>query len=691
MRTPILALSLLSVPLFLTAPLAGHGDPFVPPPRTLPNPAERGGPGAGPGRARPGSALPGIPESLRPSGAPVPAGAARPTSPNSSLLLDMTSWLYWWEFNKEPFLELRERLDADSVFSGSDGFFLGHGRRSSIMRIGNRPDDEEVRGRIVPALKRALCSRPSNDVIDAVLIALARIGNDRPLLEQMEIESVIRPFLRDDHGKTSRTAVAALGILGRGASALLLGELLVDSDAGREILRDSRVPSSTRAFAAYSLGLLGNRSENEDVRRFVVGRLARALETDDTGSPDLSAACAIAIGRVPLTWAGRLPDRRRGQVVGMLHAAASREEQILLLLGLLRDRKGDRFVRAHAATSLAVLTLGGDAPNVELIAEVGEELVGRLNSRKREPREVLQSCAMALGVLGDGAPDRLDELEVQIRDSLIETISSASDISARRFAMIAAARVAARPASASAADPTPVRQALLRQLSRGGSEDRCWAALALSILERSRVESRHPADEASLLALRTALREARAPLDVAAFALASGIVGDREATDELLEQLEQTREDTSKGLVAVGLGLVDAREAADEIQALVEDSTYRPRLLREASIALGLLGDGDLIDILLSRLRDTRSLAARSSIAQALARIGDARTVDPLLQMLEDPEISGGARSYAAIALGLVADRDALPWNMIYSVNTNYLASTPTLFGAQSLGILNLL
>ena len=610
------------------------------------------------------------------------------TAIDPSLLLDLSSWFYWWEFNKEAFLELRQRLEADPAFTGSDGFFLGHGRRPHVTGDGVRPDDGTVLLRIVPALQEALAQNRSPEVIDACLVGLARVGNDRPAEERAELAALIRPFLCDSNAKTARTAVAALGVLAHEPSVFLLGEILLDTEAGQRELKESKVPVATRSFAAYALGLVGNRTRNEDVRRYVVGRLMQALEIDRSGTADLATACVIALGRVPLSWSGELPPRKRGKVVGMLHPSGSREAQIVRLLEILRDGKAHRHARAHAATSLALLAMSGSAPDAALQTEVGEALVGILEDPRREPRELVQSCAMALGIVGDGDGDPLD---TRIRAALLETISAGRDLSSRRFAMISAAKVAARERGAATVDPAPVRQKLMHLLARGGPEDRCWAALSLGILERDRLEARRAPDPDVAFALHESLRNARAPSDVGALSLSAGILDDPEGTDELLAQLKSTKEDGARGLVAIALGLLDAEEASDAIQALVEESTYRPRLLREVSLALGLLGDRDLTGILISKLSETTSLTARSSIAQALGRIGDRESVDPLLEMLADETIADTARSFAAIALGLISDQDVLPWNFIYSANTNYLASPPTYFGAQSLGILNLL
>ena len=61
------------------------------------------------------------------------------------------------------------------------------------------------------------------------------------------------------------------------------------------------------------------------------------------------------------------------------------------------------------------------------------------------------------------------------------------------------------------------------------------------------------------------------------------------------------------------------------------------------------------------------------------------------MKLLENEEHTARARAFAAVALGLVADQDSLPWNTLFSVDTNYAAAPPTLFDHEGFGILNIL
>jgi HEAT repeat protein len=129
----------------------------------------------------------------------------------------------------------------------------------------------------------------------------------------------------------------------------------------------------------------------------------------------------------------------------------------------------------------------------------------------------------------------------------------------------------------------------------------------------------------------------------------------------------------------------------EPIQAVVKKSKYRGELLKQAAIALGLLGDKNVVTSLVTQLQDADTLTTQAAIASALGFIGDARSVDPLVGMLKDQELTGGARGFAAVALGIVAEKEELPWNAKFSVDINYRANTTTLTGENGTGLLDIL
>jgi HEAT repeat protein len=181
----------------------------------------------------------------------------------------------------------------------------------------------------------------------------------------------------------------------------------------------------------------------------------------------------------------------------------------------------------------------------------------------------------------------------------------------------------------------------------------------------------------------------KAPDYRAAFAIGLGLAGDRGAAPAILRELEETRIDSAAGHFAVGLALMRADEACSRIKAMAAGSRHRPERLRELSIALGILGDRQVVPLLLELLAAARTTTVRAAVAQALGRIGDARCVEPLIAQVHNPRATALARSSAIVALGLVGDPDALPWREPLSRDVNYRAGSATLNGFG--GVLDIL
>ena len=649
----------------------GDAPPPPPPTERAPDSPPARPPGEG------GAGAPDLPPDL-PLGTPS-VGADEPAAE-----LDPSSWELWWRFSRESWLDLRGNA-ARAVLSGADGFYLGHGFQRLRRAEGRRPDEEEITTRVVPTLVALLADeRAPAELVHAALIALARVGDDQGPEQAQELERRIVPFLHHGNARVSETATLALGILGEPGSALLLSELLLDTDAGRKAVQASRVPLRMRAFAAYALGLSGADSENEDVRRFVVHKLAAALERDHEATPDVAVACALSLGRVRLPYhggPGALPEPRAS--LG-LPVTASRESQAAFLVAVLRDVGRDRLVRAHAAASLGPLLEGDDANRPALARWITPDLLARVDDR-REAREVRQSCALALGLIGD---DDDDELDVAIRRKLSALASGDSDRVTQCFARIALGRAASRRGDGAPASIDGVRQELVRGVTRGRGEDARWSALALALFERALAERGLAAPDAPGDALRSALRRATAPDDVGAFAIACGMLGDPEAQHVLLPKLGESEDDAARGHVALALGLIGAGRALDPVRAVVDAATYRPALLFDGALSLALLGDERSVPTLAARLERAGSLASQAALAQALGRIGDARGLDPLLALFEDESRTATARALAVLALGAIADEDPLPWDTAFALDVNYAAAPATLFDQSGRSLL---
>ena len=555
-----LAPCLCAVSIGFVGPLFAHGGTYkpIPPPFFGPSesyPGQRTGAGAGAGPYGP---APGLPN----------GGAPGPNTPGGmDFGADMTAWSWWWEFNKEKYLELRARLRDEGAASGSDGFFLGRGQKTAARDVEIGPSTEQIRGEIIPALLRLLDGERAQAIRTGCLIALARIGEDDES-SRKELDPILRGYLQEANATVVETAVIALGILGNEATAFLLADLLRDTEAGQRAVGKEEVPRRVRTFAAYALGLLGHRTDREDVRRFAVHALTRGIEEDDTASPDLSVACVIALGRVPLRIGGAFPDPGPKTVAA---SSASLEAQTAYLIALLGDeRKLHRMARAHVPTSLGLLAADPALDGSEVKARVADALFERLSRSRREDDGVLQSCAIALGLIGDVDADHLDG---KIRSTLIAFPSRIDDKQAKRFALLSEGLVAARTGTGDAGGVADLRNHLLRQFSTGRGDTPHWAGLALGLLGRS-AAGRGIAPSTELVrALHTELRQARSPYEVGAYCIASGLLREMAAAPLMRDKLERLNDDWSRGYAAVGLGLLGDRGVLETIRRLADEST----------------------------------------------------------------------------------------------------------------------
>ena len=104
----------------------------------------------------------------------------------------------------------------------------------------------------------------------------------------------------------------------------------------------------------------------------------------------------------------------------------------------------------------------------------------------------------------------------------------------------------------------------------------------------------------------------------------------------------------------------------------------------------GLLGDKQAVPDLIEMLSSAASLSAQAAISTSLGTIGDSRSVHALLELLSNARETELARAFGAVALGIVADKEALPWNAKIGVGSNYRANTSSLTDGKG-GILDIL
>lgn len=628
-----------------------------------------GQPGASPG---PGPK----PTSPRPASSPATLGAA----------VDANVWQLWWRFNRHPYLELKAHIHARSATSASDDFFLGQGQKGNLPAL--RPDAERINADIVPVLSRALREERSNDILTGSLIALAKIGaNDEHAKGRVREFSM---FLSHGSQEVAETAAIALGILAHPAAIADLVDLAHDTERGRKLVRSTEVSYRTRAFATYGLGLIAYATDDNATRQAIGEVLIDIIEAPAFSTRDIKAAAVTALGLTPIDLAPSIPPRDSGRERGenTLHVVSRRAQVAYLLerFAPTRSRARDRQygVRAHLPTALARLAANASS---DLKPRVVTDLIAAIESSK-ESQEIRQSCVLALGVLGDSDADEIDAL---IRTTLVSMIKDGQP-QTRRFALIALAQTGGRRGTGDSprAGLEEVRKQLMSTLARGKSQLKPWAGLALGVLGNALGSDGVAPDKEATLALRAQTADCRQPQDIGAYALGLGLRRDALSQELLIEKLELFSADDPRADVAVALGLLGERSSTEAIQEILVKSKYRPALLARASIGLALLADKSVVPTLVKGLKEANSASGQTSFALALGTIGDNRSLDPLIEMLDDEKLTDGARAFAAVALGIICDKEPRPWNSKVSTGINYRATTSTLLG-ESCGVLEIL
>jgi HEAT repeat protein len=680
---------------------AGHGGTYRGPGDTVPPGGGGGGgapgaPGAG-GPATPGPGGPGTPGPAGP-GAPSGGASAATSSGGGEQGPDLTIWQYWWGFNREPYLNLKAHIHSGSVQTGSDEFFLGRGEQDQ-SRDSLRPSELDIREKIVPALVKALKTEQSNDIISGCLVALAKIGDakDESGDGKSQMAEHIKSRLTDGNQEIQETAAVALGILANEANIDLLRALLYNESSK---LRDfgvqynGSVPERTRAFAAYGLGLIGYKASDAGKAR-VVESLVQWLDSEGKtiSQRDIPVACLTSLGLTALPIDPAATPIDLSKKFERPTKVATRQDQVLWLLSFFNDEQNPFLNRAHAPIAMARL-LADSGNSYWLRSAIGNTLADVLSEHDKSQNEIKQSCILALGQIGDCDAD---EVDAKIRKSLMEAYESMADEQSKNFILISLAQVAGN--AGEGASPTAGLQekkgnprAFLLERLGGKPATRAWAGLALAVMERSLDDDNQGSSNESKMALAKALDDANSPPEIGALAIAIGIVRYEGAKENLRSKFEKVSEPDARGFAAIGLGLMDDRGSIQTITEVLRKSKYQPELLKSAAIGLGLLGDKDIVPELISMLESAAGLSSQAAISSALGFIGDSRSINPLIAMLEDKQKTDRARGFAAVALGIVADKEELPWNAKISVNTNYRANTTTLTSPDTgTGILDIL
>lgn len=648
---------------FTPSPLSAHGGQYrgprdiVPPggggnPPGIPgSPTAPGGPS---GPNTPGT--PGVSPSSPTGPGGVPTPGSNPLSGGVDITESYSDWSFWWGFNKDRFLDLKGKLARIGVVTDSDEFTLGLIGAQARDVIGI--DRGTVQRVVFPVLREVLeDERRVADEHSSALIALAKLG-----VEEEASVDLIAQHLAAKNQEVSETAAVALGILARTESLPLLIALLRDEPEARRRVGRQEVPLRTRAFAAYGLGLVGHTLQGEtdaaSLRR-IEEELLAAFQKKGEATDDLRVAALSGLGLLPFS-----PERVQALVEGVL-------------LPVLRDERtnGLDVVRAHVATTLARWTrrCGAEHPATRAAAALCVEML----TAKKQTALVAQSLALALGVI---EANRGEAADAALR-ALVRYVDDGRDQQARYFSAIALGQIGGASAL----------QHLRKILQKGKNHERSWAALALGVRAfEDRASEAATSDPTAAEEVLGALRKDRDPSLRGAYALSLGLMRHEAGREQLEQELLETKVDSLKGYAGLGLGLMDAQVSRGLIQQELSKSKRRPEQLQALAIALGLLGDESVVELLLEAMKEARTTSVHAALAQALGFIGDQRSIAPLAAMARSQELTAESRAFALVALGIACDKERLPWNAKFAENANYRATVSTLTGG-ALGVLDIL
>jgi len=573
--------------------------------------------------------------------------------------------VFWWEFNKDRFLNLKAKIQGAANVTDIGGAAAGLGGGAAVANT-LAPTQQQIEREIVPALFALIASEDDRDIATGVMVALAKIG-----IRADDAAKVYEEHLTAASQEVHETAALAYGIMQSEGAIPTLEALMRDTKEGQALTKDSEVDVRTRVFSAYGLGLIGRASVDPNVKQSLADSLYDVLITDSSAAKDLRVASVISIGIL------NLPEPTA---------------MVAKLSELLDADKMDKLVLAHIPNAMAKLlknTLADDPARTRAV----EQFLKIADGRPKRDNFIVQSAIQGLGMLAMPEEDIKKGNNQKIYDTLTKLSKKANDQQAKRYTAISLAYLAI-------AEPQlrdDVIDFLVTRMTKSSSQYEPWCGLALGVMAFELNASGQTYNSTIVHdATLEKFLDTKDPDRKGAYAIALGLMKNEAAKPDLYKSMEKIKESEFRGYAAVALGLLDAKEYITYIEEVVDDSKRDPDLLKQASIGLGLMKDRNAVDKLLAYLapKDGRSprLNVLSSVATALGFIGDKSSVSPLVTTLENDRLTPLGRAFAAVALGMVADQNIFPWNEPIGANLNYRASVSTLVDQQNgTGLLDIL
>ncbi len=653
----------------------GPGD-VVPP-----NPGGGGGRTPGPtgpstpgpsGPSTPGPSGPSTPGPSGPStgGPSGPGGAKGPTTGGGGMELsdDLTRWEFWWEFNKDPFIKLKEAVHAGGTVTSSDEFFMGVGKRAEAKDT-MKPSANQILDTVLPKLKQALDATDQRDITSSCMVAMAKIGKDA---KNFKILPIFKERLTSNDQEIRETAALAMGISQMTDAVPDLIDLVADTPAGRKLCDRGSVDDRTRTFAAYGLGLVAYATSDETVKTSIVDALGKILKDENVSNRNIKVGVINAMGLV-----------KPGTSATLDSALESLEYYYTKKLGT-----GEQLIQAHCPPAISkLLENSEDEGKIDRFKAMFLADLNNKGKLKRSKNEIFQSAATALGRMAAPHTQDASKLDKKISGTLWKYYQKGKDQQTTYFTLMALGQIGGELN----------RDYLMSALKKGTKAlQKPWAAISLGVycFNEREADPNTPVNTLVGRALEGHLTGLKNPATQSAMAIALGLLKYNDSADTLRLLLEKNKnKEAFAGYLCVALALMNDQSSLEDIRNLVKASVRRPARLQQAAIALGKLGDETVAPMLQEMMTDgkgTPNLAKMSAIASALGFIGDSRTISPLVKMLFDESLTDLSRAFAAVALGGVADKELLPWNSKISQNMNYRASVETLTNRVS-GILDIL
>ena len=480
---------------------------------------------------------------------------------------DATRWEWWFDFNQEGFLDLRNRLPLRATTAGETWEAPTADDRRQLLAVfvdalRDKPHTQEAGMRTNPRDVRAaaVLSLGRLQLADAVPHIELTLERDADLFVRTQallalgfsesataMETLVRIFRDTDQGAELRTyAVTSLGLVASAQSVDVLRSALAEKElAGlNNQLRDGVLfaagvcgdPSLGDALTALtSTHFYGRENDVRALTAFALGRLANPasapmlldLLKDSDNQTRRSAATALESLRAPLDKAQveLLVARLKGE------GDSSTRHTLLRALGRTRSDAGRAFLHAALTSSRT-----DDRPHVAMALVIDGHFsnAAPLLAALKDEHEASQegAYALALGLLG--SPDAIAPIT--------ERLLAAKDPLLQANLLLAIGLL----------DPgEPALSTRCEELARGSADVevvRC-AVIALGLL----------GDRARLVKLAADAPKLPGVVHRAALVFALGIVGDA----SLLEPLASIATDSSQPVYVRAYALQALGEIAD--------------------------------------------------------------------------------------------------------------------------------